>query len=96
MTSGRRWIPITESLPTCKCCVEYASHQNYGLANFDPKKGFHEAFVTYGQWEEAELWKDNEISNDEIMYWRKIPDWPNYGKRGIDYFKDGDFPEAPK
>lgn len=78
----RPWISIVDGEPTMRC-VEFASHQAYGLANWSKEKGFHEVFVTYGRSEEAEYSK-NEIWNDEIMWWREICDWPYYGTRGID------------
>ncbi len=80
----RPWINISEQLPQNKQCVEFASHQYYGLANWTKEKGFHEVFLTSGPFEEAEYFKDDFSWNSEIMWWRKICLWPYYGKRGCD------------
>jgi hypothetical protein len=80
----RPWISIADQLPRNKSCVEYASHQGYGLANWSDDKGFHEVFITLGPNEEAEYNKDCAAWNGEIMWWREICEWPYYGTRGYD------------
>lgn len=80
----RKWKSIAEELPRDRSCVEFASHQNYGLANWSKEKGFHEVFVTCGRNEEAEYHKDPISWNCEVMWWREICDWPYYGERGCD------------
>ncbi len=80
----RPWFSISEKLPRNHSCVEFASHQSYGLANWDDKKGFHEVFLTLGPSEEAEYYKDCGAWNGEIMWWREICSWPYYGIQGYD------------
>lgn len=80
----RPWISITEELPKGKRCVEFASHQSYGLANWDDEKGFYEGFVTCSRYEEAKHFYQYETWNDEVMYWREICMWPYNGTRGYD------------
>ena len=80
----RPWISIADELPPDKTCIEFASHQYYGLANWSNEKGFYEVFLTLGPYEEAEYFKDCNVWNGEIMWWRKICKWPYYGKQGHD------------
>ena len=80
---NRPWISISDELPKDGSCVEFASH-HYGLANWSDEKGFHEVFLTLGPWEESEYFKDISVWNHEIMWWRRICDWPYYGRQGID------------
>lgn len=80
----RKWISIADQLPPDKCCVEVASHQVYGLANWSKEKGFYELFYTYGPHEEAEYAKNQWAWNGEIMWWRAICAWPYYGEQGCD------------
>lgn len=82
--TNRPWVSINDELPKDKQCVEFASHQCYGLANWSDEKGFHEAFTTYGPWEEAEYFKNCSFLNGEIMWWRPICSWPYYGQQGCD------------
>lgn len=81
---NRKWISIADELPLDRSCVEFASHQSYGLANWSKEKGFHEVFVTMGPYEEAEYFKDCQAWNGEVMWWRPICRWPYYGKQGYD------------
>jgi hypothetical protein len=82
--NSRPWISIADELPKDRQCVEFASHQYYGLANWSKEKGFHEVFLTSGPWEEAEYFKDCAAWNGEVMWWRPICKWPYYGERGCD------------
>jgi|ERR1700679_2587293 len=81
---SRPWINISDELPPDKTCVEFASHDHYGLANWSKEKGFYEVFLTTGPFDEAEYYKDNNTWNGEIMWWRKICKWPYYGIQGYD------------
>lgn len=80
----RPWISIEDKLPPDKTCVEYASHQTIGLANWSKEKGFHEIFETFGPHEEAQYYNNITTTNHDVMWWRKICDWPSYGTRGCD------------
>ena len=80
----RKWISIADKLPKDKTCIEFASHQYYGLANWSAEKGFHEVFLTMGPHEEAEYMKDCDAWNGEVMWWRPLCSWPYYGTQGYD------------
>lgn len=80
----REWKSIAVELPLDKSCVEFASHNYYGLANWSKEKGFYEVFLTAGPFEEAEYYRDPSVWNSEVMWWRPIPQWPYYGATGYD------------
>lgn len=80
----RPWISINEQLPEHGHCVEFATHQTFGLGNWDKDKGFTEVFITYGSSEHAEYFQSCGVWNGEIMWWREICNWPYYGKQGYD------------